>query len=139
MIRHGSHVAPREPGKARVVWLRPDTLEVIYSGRITGEEVDDSVTQTREQLVRRPARFLIVDCGEITSYAADVRSGGVALLKVLKGCGAERAVCITPSPAVRMMASAVAFVAGLPVTFFAARADALRHLQERRSQPPPRP
>ena len=71
-----------------------------------------------------PVVAYVIDCADVTGYEASVRDPGKALLLALKKLGAERGVCITSSSVVRMMASAVAFVMGMPVRFSPSREEA---------------
>lgn len=124
--------APKDTGLARV-YRSGDVSVVEFSGHITGAVVTQAVEQLEGNLAAQPGAFLIIDCSAIDGYSPDVRSPGVALLKVAKRYGVHGGVCVAPSAAVRMMGAAVAFVSSLPFDFVESRFEADRALQRRRA------
>jgi hypothetical protein len=123
--------APKDSGLARV-YRSGDVSVVEFSGHITGTVVTRAVEQLETGLSGQPAAFLVIDCSGSDGYSPDVRSPGVALLKVAKRYGVHGGVCIAPSAAVRMMGAAVAFVSSLPFDFVENRMEADRAIQRRR-------
>jgi hypothetical protein len=105
--------------------IRRDDSGVVWvhlGGHVRASDVDEAVKLVSS--TTEPATAYVIDCEDVTNYAADVRAPGSRLLEALKERGAERGVCITASSLVRMMASAVAFVMGMPVRFAPSREEA---------------
>jgi len=126
-----SAVAPRPDGNVVVRWEPPDIVEIVFSGYVTvrgTEYAIDGVCQHPD------ARFLLINATDVTGFEPGVRVPGVTLLRVMKERGIKHAVAVAPSPGVRMIGSAVAFVAALKVDFFALRRDAIGCLEQKRSE-----
>jgi hypothetical protein len=116
------------------VYRSGDVSVVEFCGHINGTAVTEAVEQLEVELAAQPASFLVIDGTAIEGYSPDVRSPGVALLKVAKRYGVQCGVCVAPSAAVRMMGAAVAFVSSLPFDFVETRGQADQALQRRREQ-----
>jgi hypothetical protein len=113
---------PKPSGETTVHRDEKGVVWVHLSGHVSAVQVEAGVQLAAAS--REPATGYVIDCQDVTSYAANVREPGKRLLEVLRARGAERGVCVTSSSVVRMMASAVAFVMGMPVRFAATRDEA---------------
>ena len=103
--------------------------EIIFSGYVTASGTENAI----ESVTAHPlARFLMINCTEVSGIRPGVRVPGVTLLRVVKDRGIERAVAVAPSPGVRMIGAAVAFVAALKVDIVATRREALAHFEQKR-------
>jgi hypothetical protein len=132
-----SDVVPR--ARAAVRREPPDIIEVIFRDYVTSAQVEDAIDDARRAMAAWPARFVIINTTETTGYDASVRRPGVALLGLLKASGVIGGATVAPSSAVRMIGSAVAFVAGLKLEFVATRPEALTHIDKKRSSSSARP
>ena len=80
--------------------------------------VIEAALQDVRALITRGARAFILDTTGVSGFDTDIRSTGFELLSTLRRRGVAGAAAAVTSPAVRMLASAIAFGTGLPVEFF---------------------
>ncbi|MGE0792424.1 MAG: hypothetical protein AB7S26_42510 [Sandaracinaceae bacterium] len=108
-----------------VSWISPSVIEVRFRGHVTGESTRLLTEHARQLLLRGTPRAFIINCEEAKNYEPDVRGPGVRLLELLRESGATIGYAVSRSPAIRMIGTAVAFVAGTRVTFVETPREAL--------------
>lgn len=121
---------------ATVVVTRPesDLIEAVFAGHVTADTVERAVTLVRTELERGAVRYFLIDTTLADGYEIQVRAPAARLLGMLLQSGAARGACIAPSSAIRMIASAVAFVVGVRMDFVLDRADGIRALARQRAE-----
>lgn len=105
-------------------------VEVVMVGHQTGRTIEATVFGVRRELASGAAKGVFFDASGITGFSPDVRGPGVELLQTIKASGLPRAVAVVSSGAVRMMAAAISFAAGLPLDIYGTRAEAEHRLEQ---------
>lgn len=109
-----------------VRWGGPGVLIVRFRGRVSGAQTMQLLETVREELAAEPVRAFVFDCTRAESYTVDVRAPGVELLQALRDAGATRGYAAASSSSIRMIGTAVAFVAGVNVRFVESVSEAVR-------------
>jgi hypothetical protein len=118
-------------GEVTTRHLEGSIVETSYRGVCTRALVQSVLEITPEVLDSVPGTLWLVDLSSITSSEAMARIPGADLLKIFRERGgAEFAVSIS-SAALRMIFTAIAFAAPVPLKLFATREEALAHLRSR--------
>lgn len=116
-------------GQAVTRHLEGTIVETVYAGYCSTELVQSVADHVPEVLTAVKGARWLVDMSRATSSAAGARVPGQTILRTFREMGgAEFAVVIKSSP-LRMIFTAVAFGAGLPVKFFDGYPAALRFLR----------
>jgi hypothetical protein len=119
------------PGALRrnIFWMG-DVVIVTFPRIASGATTDLLTEQVRSELVGRYPRAFVFDCLGTETYTVDVRASGAKLLQTLARAGAEKGCCVTEKSSIRMIGTAVAFVAGVGVKFVRTLPEALDSLQD---------
>ncbi len=112
------------------VYWKGDVLVVRFCGYVTGANTRRITEAARRALSERAPRTFVFDCSTAHSYSTDVREPGVELLQSLRQAGAEHGYAVSVSSSVRMIGTAIAFVAGIKVKFVETLPEALAELSE---------
>lgn len=125
------HQDPRGNGEVTTRHLEGTIVESVYTGYCTRALVQSVLDITPEVLREVPGTCWLLDLSGATDADADARVPGLSILKLFKENGGDRfAVVVTWGP-LRMIMTAVAFTAGLPIKLFNNREDALAFLRAR--------
>jgi hypothetical protein len=108
---------PRPDGSSTVDLLPGGIVRVCFSGHVSAGVVERALDPSRALVEGRPHAVLFDTIG-VTSFDPSVRSPGFELLSLFRQAGITIATAAVASQAVRMMGSAIAFGAGLPLEFF---------------------
>jgi hypothetical protein len=112
----------------RIFWLG-DVVIITFPTTTDGPSTDALTRQLKVELTGRRPHGFIFDCLSTQTYAADVRAPGARLLKTLASAGAVHGCCVTNRSSIRMIGTAVAFVAGVSVDFVGTMPEAVAILQ----------
>lgn len=125
-------IAPESvrPGALRrsIFWMG-DVVVINFPRIASGATTDLLTEELRGELSGRFPRAFVFDCLGTESYTVDVRASGASLLQTLARAGADRGCCVTEKSSIRMIGTAVAFVAGVSVKFVRTLPEALDSLQ----------
>lgn len=108
-----------------------DVVVITFPQTASGESTDFITDQLSTELETRRAHGFIFDCSQTDTYTVDVRAAGARLLSTLAKAGATEGCCVTDKSSIRMIGTAVAFVAGVNVKFIKTVPEALDYLQGR--------
>lgn len=120
---------PRRAGAASAEMLAGNIVCVRFSGHATAAVLEQVLPSVRAQIALGP-KAVVFDATGVTSFDSDVRNPGFELLHAFRSAGVTAATGAVTSTAVRMIGSAIAFGAGLPLEFFAKVDDALARARE---------
>lgn len=119
-------------GRIDVGFAADDVVELKWSGFISKATVGHVPGELVRWLGDRRPPFALFDATGVTSFSADSREPGGAILEELKTRGVHRAYVVTSSSAVRMIGSAVALAVGLRICFYESRDIALAEIDKLR-------
>ena len=114
----------------RSIFWMGDIVIVKFPRVANGAQTDQLAKQLERDIRERFPRGFIFDALGTDTYTVDVRAAGARLLSILARAGADRGCCVTRHSSIRMIGTAVAFVAGVNVEFKQSMQDALDHLGE---------
>jgi hypothetical protein len=104
---------------------RPDgVIEAVMFGYQNAATITTMLDGIKSAMKGGAATGVLFDATAIEGFAPDVRVPGVEMLRFIKSSGLPRAVAVVSVSAVRMMAAAISFAAGLPLDMYATRAEA---------------
>ena len=116
---------------SQVSWLEPGVLRIRFVGYVDAAQTERLVTDAKHILGQGdPLRAFVIDCAEAENYSPNVRQPGVALMETLRDAGAQAGFAVSASPAIRMIGTAVSFVAGTRVRFVGTMAEARAELDK---------
>lgn len=114
--------------------LEPDVVELSLRGHVSDRSIEYARTLLLDLLLDLPRmRYFLVDTTTTDGYDESVRVPGVLLLRELRERGLERGVAVTDL-SVRMVGSALSFVAAVPVDFLPTREQAIARLEAHRRE-----
>ncbi len=112
-----------------VQWIDDSTLETVFTGRLTKELAVAHRERIQKEISTRAPRFFLINGERLSGFDAAIRSDSAELLRALRAAGVLKVAAVTELSAVRMLGTAVSFAAGLPLKFYAKRAEALAALK----------
>jgi hypothetical protein len=120
------------PPSAELSWVSPGLLKI----RFAGHHNEASIRNLLQRLDAFPGaeklRGCFLETSQVQTFDTSVRGPGRELLAALRARGVDQTICLGPNPLVRMLASTLAFAAGLPMIFVNSEAEALNLLREPR-------
>ena len=119
--------APR--GDVTVRHVEGRIVEGVYRGHCSAALVREALALTPGILRELPGANCLVDMRLVTGHDAAAAVPGGALMKVARASGSERFALILSSDLLRMLVTATAFAAGLPLKAFERREEALSYLR----------
>ena len=114
----------------RVRWATPTVLEVAFTGHVDAAQVHRTVDEARRAVRDQPPTSFVIDATDASNYSTDVRGPGIELMQLLRDAGAIRGYAVAPSSAIRMIGTAVAFVAGIQVRFVSTLDEAMNEARQ---------
>jgi hypothetical protein len=119
----------KQGGKAELARPAPGLLTVCFTGHLTDALMESLDARLADALVSGDARVIVFDAIGVTGFDVATRRSGLALLQRVHASGAVAVTAVTAA-GVRMMASAIAFAAGLTMRLVATRDEADRFAKE---------
>jgi len=118
-------------GKVTTRYLEGSIVETVYTGHCGRVLVQSVLDLTPEVLEKVPGTSWLVDASGAVTVDADARIPGQEILKLFKAGGGRLFAVVTSWAPLRLIFSAVAFAAGLPIKIFGHRDEALTFLRAR--------
>ncbi len=109
-----------------VYWLNYQTIAIDWFGRIDEDKCHYALVQMQRLIAERSPRYFFSDTSRATHYVPAVRHGAADILRQLRRAGVIEMAAVLSSPAIRVFASALARITGVPLKTFAVRDDAIR-------------
>ncbi len=115
----------KAPGGVEVRRPISGVLELVLLGHATAKTLDAANAELLAACEKEALRAVIFEGTGITSFDADVRKSGSALLSTMKRLGLFGIAALRNAP-VRMLASTIVFASGIALPIVATREEALR-------------
>ena len=113
----------KRPGEVELKRPAPGLLEVGFKGYVNGAIIGRGDALVAEAFAVGKVKVIVFDAIGITGFDGTVRGPGLSLLQRVRKSGAVAVIAVT-STSVRMMATAIAFAAGLTMRVVATRGEA---------------
>jgi hypothetical protein len=117
------------PGDVTVRHVEGRIVEGVYRGHCSAALVREALALTPRILRDLPGANCLLDMRLVTGHDAASAVPGGALMKMARASGSERFALILPSDLLRMLVTATAFAAALPLKAFERREEALTYLR----------
>jgi anti-anti-sigma regulatory factor len=121
-------IKPTAAGAVTVNPLNDHVVDVVYSGRVDANLIQQSMSELLALHKRSPVRWLLIDATNITGIDPSMRSSASEAMQAVKDNGMQ-VIAVVNVSAARMLGSALAFAVGLPLRLVPTRADALALLR----------